>query len=188
MSDAPKDLHPPAASYSNEELIQWSSRLFRTAYRLLHQEQDAREVVQEVFRKMLEHLNTFEGRSTLYTWLYRVTVNEALMRLRARKGHPTVAIEDILPHYEDGVRTDITPDWSPLPDEQLATAEAQHFLQDCIDQLPEDWRAAYVLKDVEELPEDEVCDILGVSKSTMKNRVHRARLFLRKKIEERYVR
>lgn len=188
MVDFPKDARPPAASYTHEELVQWSSKLFRTAYHVLHQEQDAREVVQEVFRKMLEHLDTFEGRSSLYTWLYRVAVNESLMRLRSRKSHPTVAIEDILPHYEDGVHADVIPDWSPLPDEQLATAEAQRFLQECIQQLPEEWRVAYILKDVEELPEDEVCKILEVTKPTMKNRVHRARLFLRKKIEGRYVR
>lgn len=145
-------------------------------------------MVQEVFEKMLEHIKTFEGRSSLYTWLYRVAVNQSLMMLRHRKTHPQVSIEDVLPHYEDGVHTDVIPDWSPLPDELLATEEAHQFIQGCIQQLPEDLKTAYVLKDMEELPEEEVCAILSISKPTMKNRVHRARLVLRKKIEDHYVR
>lgn len=166
----------------------YSGRLFRVISRFLPSPEEAKEVLQTVFLKVIENIPRFEGNSSLYTWTYRIAVNEALMRIRSRKGKREISWEEVLPHYEDGIRTYEIPDWSKLPDKQFADRELQEFVQGCVAELPEEEKSAYLLKDVEQLSEDEVCSLLKLTKPTMKNRVHRARLFLRKKIEERYVR
>ncbi|MBI1909400.1 MAG: sigma-70 family RNA polymerase sigma factor [Deltaproteobacteria bacterium] len=166
----------------------YSDRLFRIISRFVRNPEEAKEVLQTVFLKVIENIQKFEGNSSLYTWLYRIAVNEALMRIRSQKPRREISWEEVLPHYEDGIRTFEVPDWSKLPDQQLADRELQLFVQESVAELSEDLKAAYLLKDVEQLSEDEVCTILDLTKPAMKNRVHRARLFLRKRIEERYVR
>ncbi|HKY61845.1 MAG TPA: sigma-70 family RNA polymerase sigma factor [bacterium] len=170
-----------------EFLNVYSDKLYRLAFRFLRQGEEAQDVLQEVVKKVLEKIESFRGEAKFSTWIYRVTVNEALMRLRSKRQAATVSWEEILPKYEDGVYIDPNRDWSKLPEARLQESEAREYLKQCIQQLPEDYRAAYLLKDVEELSENEVCSILGLDKSVMKVRVHRARMFLRKKLEERYV-
>ncbi|MBI2067106.1 MAG: sigma-70 family RNA polymerase sigma factor [Deltaproteobacteria bacterium] len=206
METLPKsrDFQPAAASnLSEKELIQglrekadwafrelisrWSDKLYRLSLRFVKRPEEAQEIVQEVLLKVVEKIDTFEGSSSLYTWLYRVTVNESLMRLRPDKGKKTVSWEEVLPKYESGIHLENFSDWSKLPDEKFVEKEFQQFVQESIELLPDDLKTAYLLKDVEQLPEEEVCKILELTKPAMKNRVHRARLFLRKRIEERYV-
>lgn len=173
-----------------EIIDRWADKLYQIAFRFVRQEELAHEVLQEVFKKVLEKIHTFKGESKLYTWLYRVTVNEALMNIRSSmKTKETISWEEILPHYEEGIVADLSQygDWSKLPETKLMEKEAREFIQQCIEQLPEDYQAPYILKDVEQLSEQEVSDTLGISKSIMKIRVHRARMFIRKKLEERYV-
>lgn len=163
---------------------QWSDKMFQVAYRFLGKKEDAEEIVQEVLQKVLEKIETFQGASFLYTWLYRIAVNQALMRLRTVKGKEFVSWEELLPSYEHGIRTQPLGDWFRVPEDLLAQKEVQDFLGQCIDQLPEDLKPAYLLKDVEGLSEEEVCGILELTKPTMKNRVHRARLILREQMEK----
>lgn len=177
------------ADWAFRELIsRWSDKLYRLALRFVKRPEEAQEIVQEVCLKVVEKIDTFEGGSSLYTWLYRVTVNESLMRLRPDRGKETVSWEDVLPKYENGVHLENFSDWAKLPDERFAEKEFQEFVRASIELLPDDLKTAYLLKDVEQLPEEEVCKILELTKPAMKNRVHRARLFLRKRIEEQYVR
>ncbi len=164
----------------------YSERLFRLAARILGREEDAREVLQEVFLKVVSKIENFQGGSSLYTWLYRITVNEALMRKRTFSSRPEQSFEELLPRYEFGYLAEDTKDWSRLPDRSFESKEFRTLIRTCVDELPEPLKSAYVLKDMEELSEDEVCDILEITKPTMKNRVHRARLILRKRIEEKY--
>lgn len=206
MEDYPKsqDVSPVAASnISEKDLIQglrkkadwaykelisrWSDKLYRLSLRFLKRQEEAEEIVQEVLLKVVEKIDTFEGGSSLYTWLYRITVNESLMRLRPDKGKILVSWEEGLPQYENGIHLQEFSDWAKLPDEKFSEKEFQEFVQASIELLPDDLKTAYLLKDVEQLPEEEVCKILNLTKPAMKNRVHRARLFLRKRIEERYV-
>ena len=176
------------ADWAFKELIsRWLDKLYRLSLRFLKRPEEAQEIVQEVLLKVVEKIATFEGTSSLYTWLYRVTVNESLMRLRPNKGKVQVSWEDVLPKYENGIHLGNFSDWAKLPDEKFAEKEFQEFVQASIELLPDDLKTAYLLKDVEQLPEDEVCKILELTKPAMKNRVHRARLFLRKRIEEEYV-
>src|SRR5215831_7865306 len=169
------------------ELIErWSEKLYRIAFRYLRRKEEAQEVVQDVFQKVVEKIHTFKGDSSLSTWLFRVTVNEALMRIRSGKGVKNISWEAILPKFEDGIWTETSPDWSKLPDEKLLEKESKHFVTQAIEDLPEDYRSAYLLKDLEQLSEDEVCEALDLTKAVMKMRVHRARLFLKKKLEQKY--
>jgi len=170
------------------ELIErWSEKLYRIAFRYLRRKEEAQEVVQDVFQKVVEKIHTFKGDSSLSTWLFRVTVNEALMRIRSGKGAKNISWEEILPKFEDGIWAETSPDWSKLPDERLLEKESKHFVRQAIEDLPEDYRSAYLLKDVEQLSEEEVCQALDLTKAVMKMRVHRARLFLKKKLEQKYL-
>lgn len=166
----------------------FAARLFRVAYRLLARREEAQEILQEVLQTVMERIAQFSGDAALYTWCYRITVNHCLMRLRKRGGRREVAWEEILPRYENGILTETSPDWGGRPDDLFARKEVTEFVQACLEALPEEEKTAYVLKDVEGMTEDEVCRILECTKPAMKNRVHRARLFLRKRLEERYVR
>lgn len=164
----------------------YSDRLFHLALRILRREEEAREVLQETFLKVVTQIGTFHGDSSFYTWLYRITMNEALMRKRGNRSDQEVSIEAYLPRYECNMAVDRYSDWSKLPDRRFEEEEFRSFLRACVEELPENLRVAYHLKDEQDLSEEEVCEILQVTKPAMKNRVHRARLILRKRIEERY--
>jgi len=202
-NESPRDFSAPGASESEEAFVaglvareEWayrelvtrfSNKLYQLAFRLLRRQEEAQEILQEVFQKVVEKIQTFKGDSSLSTWLYRVTANEALMRIRSNKGAKDLSWEEILPKFEDGIWAESTPRWARLPEERLQEKEAKQFFQALIEKLPEEYRAPYLLKDVEQLSEEEVCEALGLSKPVMKMRVHRARLFLKKGLEERYL-
>jgi RNA polymerase sigma-70 factor, ECF subfamily len=174
--------------WAYQELMdRWSEKLYRVAYRFLKRVEEAQEILQEVFEKVITNIQTFQGQSSLYTWLYRITVNQALMRLRKEGDRQLISWEDEKNQFEDGIWRHVIPDWSQIPDNLFDKQEVQEFVHACIEELSEDTKTAYLLKDGEGLAEDEVCAILDISKAAMKNRVHRARLYLRKKLEERYV-
>ncbi len=171
------------------ELVErWADRLYHIAYRFVRRKEEAQEIVQEVFQKIVEKIDTFKGESKLDTWIYRIAVNESLMRIRSNKQHRAVSWEEVLPRYEDGIFLEKASDWSALPDSKLEERETRELIRAGIEELPEDYRAAYLLKDVEQFSEEEASETLGISKTALKMRVHRARLFLKKKIEEKLVR
>lgn len=201
----PQDFSPPTASDLSEARLieglkkkedwayrflidQSAERFYRVAFRFLGKAEEAEDIVQEVLKKVVEKIDSFEGNSSIHTWLYRITVNECLMRLRSPKNKRTEPWEELLPEYDHGIRIRETADWSNVPDNLLDQKEFQDFLKGSTDALPEDLKTAYVLKDVEGLAEDEVCAILDLTKPAMKNRVHRARLLIREQIERKYVR
>lgn len=168
-------------------IVSFSSRLYKGIFQILRNEEESQEVLQDVFVKVLEKIQDFKGESQLGTWLYRIAVNEALMRLRSRKKVSSISWDEVGPRFEDQIIRDDVPEWTELSDQMLIRKEALAYIQTCVEELPEEYRVAYILKDMEQLSEDEVVGILGISKAVMKIRVHRARLFLRKKIEEKYV-
>ncbi|MBI4455805.1 MAG: sigma-70 family RNA polymerase sigma factor [Acidobacteria bacterium] len=165
-----------------EELVAgYARRLYYVSIQILRNPQDA---VQETFLKAFQTIEDFREESSLYTWLYRIACNQSLMKLRHQSQHKVVPIEPYLPRFEQGQHVDPILDWSSAPDSTLETQELTDFFEKCIQELPGDYRLAYILKDVEKLSEDHVCEILGVTKPAMKNRVHAARLVIRKRIEE----
>ena len=175
------------SSEAFEELVaKYARPLYGVSYRILRNPQDAEDAVQETFLQVFQSIHKFRGESSLFTWLYRIVSNQAVAKLRRQGQRKIVPIEPYLPRFESGRLVDQMRNWRKEPDLGLQAKELEQFFEKCIDELPDEYRMAYILKDVEQLSENQVCEILGLGKSTTKNRVHRARLVIRKRIEERF--
>ena len=164
-----------------------ASRLYRLAYGITRNDADAEEVVQDVFLTLFRKIDSFEGRAALGSWLYRVTTNAALIKHRGKRAMLEVSLEDQLPTYladghREGDRSFLLADWSDTPEDILLTGEARKTLERALDRLPDHYRAVLVLRDVEELANEEVAEILGESVPTVKSRLHRARMALREEL------
>jgi len=146
---------------------------------MLRDPDDAREVLQETFLKVYDNLEKFRGEAQLSTWIYRIAMNEALMRIRKDKHRPrSLEIVD-----EDGERRGIdVEDWSPRPVERLLTKELGGELDRAIALLPEDYRGAFLLRDVEGLSNEQIARAMKLSVPAVKSRIHRARVFLRNEL------
>jgi RNA polymerase sigma-70 factor (ECF subfamily) len=167
-----------------------SSRVYRVAFGITRSHQEAEEVVQDVFLTLFRKIDRFEGRAALATWLYRVAANAALIKRRGKRVELEVSLEDCLPTFRDdghreGDRTMLVADWSSTPERELLSGEARRILDQALDQLPAHYRALLALRDVEELSNEEVAEILGESVSSVKSRLHRARMALREVLTRR---
>jgi RNA polymerase sigma-70 factor, ECF subfamily len=130
--------------------------------------------------KVHQNIHTFDGRAALTTWLYRIVVNTALMRLRAQTRTPEELLDTAGPLFTDeGEHAQEVAEWTPTPEAVLLRQETLSVLQQDIERLPELYRAVYVLAEIEGLPYQEIATILDLSVGTVKTRLHRARLFLR---------
>jgi RNA polymerase sigma-70 factor, ECF subfamily len=168
------------------ELVQrHQNKVYAVAVHILRDSSEAEEVVQETFLAALEKLAGFRGDAAFSTWLHRVAANAALMRLRRRRRSPEApaetAVDDLLPHFDATGRIDATPhhDWSKRADEQLSDREVRSAIEQAIQNLPEDYRIVFLLRDVEGLSSEDMAEILGISVAAVKSRLHRARLALR---------
>jgi RNA polymerase sigma-70 factor, ECF subfamily len=171
-----------------ERLIgRYASRIYRVARGITRTESDAEEVVQDVFLTLARKIDRFDGRAALGTWIYRVTTNAALIKRRGKRAQLEVSLDEYLPTFgedghRDGERSYLLADWSQSPETDLLDDEARAVLRSGIDQLPEPYRAVLILRDVEELSNDEVAAILGESMASVKSRLHRARMALRERL------
>ena len=161
-----------------------ASRVFRVAFGITRNEADAEEVVQDVFLALFEKISAFEERAALGTWLYRVTTNAALLRRRGKRQELEVSLEDQLPTFRDdghraGERSFLLADWSPNAEHELLVGETHAHVRRAIDMLPPHYRAVVLLRDMEELSNEETAEILGEPVSSIKSRLHRARMALR---------
>jgi RNA polymerase sigma-70 factor (ECF subfamily) len=155
-------------------------RLLVVARRILDNEEDARDAVQEAFLSAFKEIGRFEGRSRLSTWLHRITVNAALIRRRTRQRHPERSIEDLLPHFTDGEhQIDPPVPWKETSDQVLQGEESRQVVRRCIDRLPETYRTVLLLRDIEGLDTEETARMLATSVGVVKTRLHRARQALR---------
>jgi len=151
------------------------------ALSLLHNEDDAEEVVQEAFLKAFRNLARFRGESKFSTWLISITLNEARSRLRGRK---TMKMES-LDEPQDGhaqVSPALLRDWKEIPSQVLERQEVRQLLQQAITDLPLIYREVFLLRDVEELSVIESAEALGITVASVKVRLHRARIMLQKKL------
>ncbi len=162
----------------------YSPLIYRLALKMLGDEQDAEDVLQNTFLQAFRHLNEFEGRSTLSTWLYRIAANEALMLLRKRR--PETALTDSLPEEEPLEEPTQFIDWCCLPEEELLSAEGRARLEAAIRLLPETLRVVFLLRDIEGLSIQETSQALGLSETAVKTRLLRARLRLREMLSAYY--
>lgn len=163
----------------------YSTQIYRLALKMLADEQDAEDVLQNTFMKALQSIKNFEGRSSLSTWLYRIAVNEALMSLRRQK--PTVSVAMDYEDDEDEIQhpTQFT-DWCCLPEKDLLSAEAKKHLDKAIQRLPEKLRVVFLLRDVEGLSIRETSEALDLTETAIKTRLLRARLNLREQLSSYY--
>jgi RNA polymerase sigma-70 factor (ECF subfamily) len=158
--------------------------VYRQAVRLVGNQAEAEEVVQEVFLTLYEKAQTFRGQSAFSTWLYRITMNAALSRLRRRKHTEALPLDDYLPRFREDGHHLVRPvvDWSNELEGRLAQAELSRLLQEALEQLQPVDKAVVMLSDVEGLSDREIGTTLGLTVSAVKARLHRSRLFLRGKL------
>jgi RNA polymerase sigma-70 factor (ECF subfamily) len=163
----------------------YSAPIYRLGLRMLGNEQDAEDVLQNTFLNALTHLSSFEGRSSILTWLYRIAVNESLMTMR--RGKPEINIDDVEPSDDtDDLSQTQFVDWGSLPEDMLLSAEGKQALDHAIQTLPENLRMVFLLRDIQELSIKETADALGLTESNVKIRLLRARLSLREQLSVYY--
>jgi RNA polymerase sigma-70 factor, ECF subfamily len=194
VSDDDRQLLARAASGDGQAverlMARYASRLYRLAYGITRNSADAEEVVQDVFLQLVQKGHGFEGRAALSSWIYRITTNVSLNKRRGKRRELETSLDELLPRYRadghrDGDRAFLVADWSDTPEHDLLSGEARRILEQAIDCLPEHYRAVLVLRDVEELSNEEVAQIVGDTVAAVKTRLHRARMALREQLTAR---
>ena len=175
------------ATAFNELVRRYEGKIFRLAQHVTQNREDAEDVLQETFLKAYEHLDQFKGDSKFYTWLVRIAVNEALMKLRQRRGDRTVPLDEPLDTGEETMAREIAV-WGDNPEQQYSKEEMQNILSDAVDSLKPDFRTVFTLRDIEEMSTEETAEILGISIPAVKSRLLRARLALREKLTRQFKR
>ncbi len=164
----------------------YSGYIYRLAMKMLQNPQDAEDILQETFIKAYKAFSKFDGRSKISTWLYRIATNEALMFLR-KKRPDTISVES--PHQDES-EDDLNPlqivDWCCLPEAELMSDQARHYLDESVEQLPKNLKMAFILRDIEGLSTRETAEVLDISETAVKTRLHRARLQLREILTSYY--
>jgi RNA polymerase sigma-70 factor (ECF subfamily) len=167
---------------SFEKLVRkYDRNVFRIANHITQNREDAEDVVQDAFLKAFMNLGQFQGQSKFYTWLVRIAVNEALMRLRRRRPERMVSLDEDINTGEDTIPREVA-DWSPNPEQLYNQSELREILQKTIQGLPPSFRTVFVLRDVEGLSTEETADALNLSIPAVKSRLLRARLQLRDRL------
>src|SRR3954464_5063767 len=167
-----------------EELVRrYDRNVFRIAQHITQNREDAEDVVQDAFLKAYGNLHQFQEQSKFYTWLVRIAVNEALMKLRRRKPERTVSLDEDIKTEDDSVPREVA-DWSPNPEQMYNQAELREILDKTIHGLPATFRTVFVLRDVEGLSTEETAEALELSIPAVKSRLLRARLQLRERLNK----
>ncbi len=165
----------------NQLVKRYDRNVFRIAQNITQNREDAEDVVQDAFLKAYTNLQQFQEQSKFYTWLVRIAVNEALMKLRRRRPERTVSLDEEIQIGEDSVPREVA-DWSPNPEQNYNQAELREILTKTIQGLPPGFRTVFILRDVEGLSTEETADALELSIPAVKSRLLRARLQLRERL------
>jgi RNA polymerase sigma-70 factor, ECF subfamily len=170
-----------------ESLVsRYERKIFRLAQHITQNNEDAEDVSQEAFLKAYEHLGEFQGNSRFYTWLVRIAVNQALMKLRKRRTKE-VSLDDDIETEENSMPRDVE-DWGPSPEDRYSQEELAGILSQVIGELDPPFRTVFQLRDIDELSTEETADALGISVPAVKSRLLRARLKLREKLNRYFLR
>ncbi len=165
----------------------YGGRMLAVARRFLRNEEDARDAVQDAFLSAFRSIGSFEGGARLSTWLHRIVVNAALMKLRTRRRKPEKPIEDLMPGFiEDGHFAQIPMAWRPSAADELESREVRELVLRNIDLLPAIYRTVLLLRDVEERGTETTAELLGITTAAVKTRLHRARLALRNLLDPHF--
>jgi len=165
----------------------YERKIYRLAKHITQNDEDAEDVLQETFLKAYEHLDSFQGNSKFYTWIVRIGVNEALMKLRKRKGDRTVPLDEPVDTGEEMVQREIAV-WEDNPEQRYSREEMRDILDQAIKTLKPDFRTVFILRDIEEMSTEETAEALGISVPAVKSRLLRARLALREKLTRQFKR
>jgi RNA polymerase sigma-70 factor (ECF subfamily) len=163
----------------------YGDRVYRLTHRITGSNEDAEEATQDALWTAARKIDTFKGESQFGSWLYRIAANAAYQKLRSRRGKSSheIALDDVLPTFDgDGLHFEPMDDWTPRVDDNAVNGELRDALERAIAELPDDYRTALVMHDVEGMPNPDIAETLGISLPAVKSRVHRSRLFVRKKL------
>ena len=171
-----------------EQLVgRYTEKIYNLAYRITRDHYKSEDVLQEVYMTLIKKLHTFRGDSKFSSWLYRVTANASYMLLRSEKKYEyDLSLEDYVPYDNKGTLMGRIhhKDWSSRPDIVIYIKEALEILEKAVDELPEVYRVAFYLRDIEGLSNEEVSQVLEISVPAVKSRIHRARLYIRDKVSD----
>jgi len=164
------------------ELVKrYEAKIFRLAQHITQNREDAEDVLQETFLRAYEHLDQFQGNSKFYTWIVRIAVNQALMKLRRRRTDKSVSLDESIDTGEDTVTREIAA-WDEDPEQRFSREELGEILDSAIQTLAPTYRSVFLLRDVDDLSTEETAEALGLSVPAVKSRLLRARLQLREKL------
>lgn len=158
--------------------------VYNFSYKICRDREKAEHIMQETFFSMIKSLHQFDGNSKISTWLYRIVSNHCLMLARKDKSKTFVSIDNDDDLYEDKY----TADWSRIPNQDIENSELKKILDDSIDKLSPEYRIVFLLRDVEGLSTEETAELTELSVPAVKSRLHRARAFLRKELNEAFSR
>lgn len=161
---------------------QYDRNIYRLALNITGNQQDAEDVLQEAFLKAYSNLDRFEGNSRFYTWLVRIAVNEALMKLRKRRGDRSVSLDEPVTNDDHQPMAREIEDWADNPEQTYAKTELQEILNQAVESLEPQFRTVVALRDVEGLSTEETAEVLGLSVPAVKSRLLRGRLRLRDRL------
>ncbi len=162
-----------------------SERLYRLVFRMTGDEMEAEDILQDTYLKAFTGIASFEGRSSLETWLYRIAMNEVFMRYR-KKSAPQVSIDEEV-QGDEGLNEPLQiVDWCCLPEAELLDQESKTMLNQAADELSPGLRAVFILRDIQGLSIQDTAEILNISEGAVKTRLLRARLMLREKLSRYY--
>ena len=161
----------------------YQKRIYALSFNLMRNQMDAQDVAQEVLLTLFKKIHTFQGKSAFSSWVYRITLNSSYMKLRSKKKEPKISIDELLPSFNStGFQQEKVQDWSENTESLLFTNETREIINKAVGLLPEKEKVVFLLRDVEGLSTEKVSEVLDLTIPAVKSRLHRARLFLRKKL------
>ena len=161
----------------------YQKRIYALSFNLMRNQMDAQDVAQEVLITLFKKIHTFQGKSAFSSWVYRITLNSSYMKLRSKKKEPKISIDELLPSFNStGFQQEKIQDWSENTESLLFTNETREIIIKAVGLLPEKEKVVFLLRDVEGLSTEKVSEVLDLTIPAVKSRLHRARLFLRKKL------
>ena len=178
-----KELKEGKVEAFDEIVNLFQRKIYSLSFNLTRNQMDAQDVTQEVLLTIFKKVDTFLGKSAFSSWVYRITINASYMKLRSRKKDQFVSMDDVLPSFNgSGFQQERIQDWTERTDASMYANETKETIEKAVEQLPEKEKVVFLLRDVDGLSTEKVGEILELSVPAVKSRLHRARLFLRKKL------
>ncbi len=161
----------------------YQKKIYGLSFNLTRNQMDAQDVTQEVLLTLFRKINMFQGKSAFSSWVYRITLNASYMKLRSKKKEPNISIDELMPSFNGaGFQQEKIQDWSENTESLMFNTETRDVINKAIDLLPEKEKVVFLLRDVEGLSTEKTGEIMSLTVPAVKSRLHRARLFLRKKL------